>query len=140
MPHRMALGANETVGGQAVMEGVMIRSKNRLSIAVRKPGGEILVHTRPWYTLTEAGWLKKPFLRGFPILVETMVNGISALNFSAREALDESEGELSPWAMTLTVAAAVGGLFSTTTGAVTTMGVLVELVSPCVSVTVSVAV
>lgn len=100
--------APETVGGQAVMEGVMIRSRNRLSIAVRKPGGEILVHTQPWFSLTNADWLKKPFVRGFPILVETMVNGISALNFSAKEALDESEGELSPWAMTLTVAAAVG--------------------------------
>ena len=58
--------AQETVGGQAVMEGVMIRSKNRLAIAVRKPGGEILVHTRPWFSLTDKSWLKKPFVRDFP--------------------------------------------------------------------------
>uniref|UniRef100_A0A7C4AAE1 DUF1385 domain-containing protein n=1 Tax=Fundidesulfovibrio putealis TaxID=270496 RepID=A0A7C4AAE1_9BACT len=108
MPHRMALGANETVGGQAVMEGVMIRSKNCLAIAVRKPDGEILVETRPWFSLARAPWLKKPFLRGFPILMETLVNGIKALNFSAQQALDEEEGEISPWAMALTMASAIG--------------------------------
>jgi uncharacterized protein YqhQ len=102
------LAAAETVGGQAVMEGVMIRSKNCLAIAVRKPGGEILVQTRPWFTLAKWGWLKKPFLRGFPVLLETLVNGISALNFSAKEALDEEQGELSPWAMTLTMVGAIG--------------------------------
>ena len=103
-----ALGANETVGGQAVMEGVMIRSKNCLAIAVRKPNGEIHVETRPWFSLTNAKWLKKPFLRGFPVLLETLVNGIKALNFSAQQSLDEEEGELSPWAMALTMASAIG--------------------------------
>ena len=81
MPKNEAHGANETVGGQAVMEGVMIRSKDCLAIAVRKPNGEIFVETRPWFTLTRAKWLKKPFVRGFPVLLETLVNGIKALNF-----------------------------------------------------------
>ena len=40
--------------------------------------------------------------------METLINGVSALNFSAQQAMDEAEGELSPWAMTLTIAAAVG--------------------------------
>jgi uncharacterized protein YqhQ len=103
-----AFGANDTVGGQAVMEGVMIRSKDCLAIAVRKPTGEIQVETRQWFTLTGAKWLKKPFVRGFPVLLETLVNGIQALNFSAQQSLDEAEGEISPWAMALTMASAVG--------------------------------
>lgn len=90
------------------MEGVMIRSKNCLAIAVRRPDGEILVETRPWFSLTDAKWLKKPFVRGFPVLLETLVNGIKALNFSAQQALDEEEGEISPWAMTLTMISAIG--------------------------------
>ena len=77
------LFANTTVGGQAVIEGVMMRSKNRLAIAVRKPDGQIVVELRPWFSLTHAAILKKPFVRGFPVLMETLVNGIKALNFSA---------------------------------------------------------
>jgi len=99
--------AADTVGGQAVMEGVMIRSKDCLAIAVRKPSGEIFVETRPWFSLTPK-WLRKPFLRGFPVLLETLVNGIKALNFSAQQSLDEEEGEISPWAMALTMAGAIG--------------------------------
>ena len=90
------------------MEGVMIRSKDRLAIAVRKPNGEILVETRPWFTLLSSKWLAKPFVRGFPVLLETLVNGIKALNFSAQQALDEQEGEISPWAMAMTMAVAIG--------------------------------
>ena len=104
------LAANPTVGGQAVMEGVMMRDRDRLAIAVRKPGGDILLDVRPWYSLTAAKLLKKPFLRGFPILLETLVNGIKALNYSAQLAVaeDEEEGELGPWAMGLTLAASIG--------------------------------
>ena len=53
--------ASHAVGGQAVMEGVMIRSKDRLAIAVRRPDGEIVVESRPWFSLTDAAWLRKPF-------------------------------------------------------------------------------
>lgn len=102
------LFAAPTVGGQAVMEGVMMRDRERLAIAVRKPGGDILLDVRPWFTLTAAKLLKKPFLRGFPILLETLVNGIKALNFSAQVAVEEDEGEIGPWAMGLTLAASIG--------------------------------
>ena len=107
--------ANATVGGQAVMEGVMIRNKDRLAIAVRRPGGEILLETRPWFSLTRKSWLKKPFIRGFPVLLETLVNGIKALNFSAHTALeDETDGEVKPWTLALTLIVSIGiamGLF-----------------------------
>jgi hypothetical protein len=96
------------VGGQAVMEGVMIRAENRLAIAVRKPDGAIEVQNRPWFSLTSRPLLKKPFLRGFPILLETLVNGISALNFSAQKALEEENQERKPWAMALTLAGSIG--------------------------------
>ena len=100
--------AAPTVGGQAVMEGVMMRNKSRLAVAVRKPGGEIEVLTKPWFSLTRRPWLKKPFVRGFPVLLETLVNGITSLNWSAQTALEEETGEeLSPWALALTVAFAV---------------------------------
>ncbi len=111
-----ALCANATVGGQAVIEGVMMRSKNRLAIAVRKADGSITVELRPWFSLTNAAILKKPFLRGFPVLLETLVNGIKALNFSAMQASegDEGEAELTPLHLVITMAVALGvalGLF-----------------------------
>jgi uncharacterized protein YqhQ len=85
----------------------MMRSKDRLAIAVRRPNGEILVHLRPWFTLSRWRVLSLPVLRGFPVLLETMVNGIQALNFSAQQSLEEEEEELSPRAMALTMGAAI---------------------------------
>jgi len=105
---RALIAATHSVGGQAVMEGVMIRSKDRLAIAVRKPDGTIEVQTRPWFSLTGNKWLRKPFVRGFPVLLETLVNGVSALNFSAQKALEEDEAELKPWALVMTMAASIG--------------------------------
>lgn len=103
------LVASPTVGGQAVMEGVMMRDRDRLAIAVRKPGGDILINVRPWFTLTAAKWLKKPLVRGFPVLLETLVNGIKALNYSAQVAVEDEEGaEIGPLAMRLTLAASIG--------------------------------
>lgn len=103
------LVASPTVGGQAVMEGVMMRDRDRLAIAVRKPGGDILLDVRPWFTLTAAKWLKKPLLRGFPVLLETLINGIKALNYSAQVAVEDEDGaELGPLAMGLTLAASIG--------------------------------
>ncbi|MBF0480812.1 MAG: DUF1385 domain-containing protein [Desulfovibrionaceae bacterium] len=93
----------------------MMRSRNRLAIAVRKPDGDVLVEVRPWFSLTGASILKKPLIRGFPVLLETLVNGLSALNFSAKQCIDEeTDGELKPWHMALTLTAAVAmalGLF-----------------------------
>lgn len=110
------IAAAPTVGGQAVIEGVMMRSKDRLAIAVRKADGNIVVELRPWFTLTKAAIFRKPFLRGFPVLLETLVNGIKALNFSAMQSAEgeEGESELTPWHLVLTMCVALGvalGLF-----------------------------
>jgi uncharacterized protein YqhQ len=107
--------ASPSVGGQAVMEGVMIRARDRLAIAVRRPGGDIVIEVRPWFSLTRARWLKKPMVRGFPVLMETLVNGIKALMFSTQVALEEEgEEEAGPWLLTGTIVVAVAlalGLF-----------------------------
>ncbi|MCM0756276.1 DUF1385 domain-containing protein [Desulfovibrio aminophilus] len=111
----LLLAAPESVGGQAVIEGVMMRAKDRLAIAVRRPDGEIHVEVRPWFSLTRAPFLRKPFVRGFPVLLETLVNGIKALNFSATQAVDEeTDGEITGFHLALTMIVAVGaalGLF-----------------------------
>jgi len=117
---RLLAQAPSAVGGQAVMEGVMIRNRDRLAIAVRKPDGSILLEVRPWFTLSTWSWLRKPFVRGFPVLIETLINGVKALNFSAGIVAEAPEGEgqeggeLKPWHLALTLAAAIGlalGLF-----------------------------
>ncbi len=112
----LVLAAPQAVGGQAVIEGVMMRARNNLAIAVRKSDGEILTEVRPWVSLAIHPWLHNPFFRGFPILLETMVNGIKALNFSAVQAAedDEDDTELTSWHLILTMALALGaalGLF-----------------------------
>ena len=79
-----------SIGGQAVIEGVMMRSPNAFVVAVRKPDGTIRLRKDQWFGLSKK-WniLKKPFLRGVLVLVETMANGIVSLNYSAHIALDE---------------------------------------------------
>ncbi|MBI2148028.1 DUF1385 domain-containing protein [Candidatus Woesearchaeota archaeon] len=96
-----------SMGGQAVIEGVMIRSKNKLSIAVRKQGGGIKLKTEKLHLLGEKyPVLQWPLLRGIIGLIEMMVIGIKALNYSANVSLEEEEEKLSGWhiAVTLMVA------------------------------------
>ena len=71
------------VGGQAVMEGVLMRNGASYALAVRRPTGAISVESRRWRTMGPQGLRSMRFLRGFPILVETLSNGVRALNRSA---------------------------------------------------------
>src|SRR5438874_9139159 len=75
------------VGGQAVLEGVLMRSPRALAIAVRRPDGQIVVNEQDWHSVTEK-WrvLKAPLLRGIVMLFETMANGYQALTWSANQA------------------------------------------------------
>ena len=76
-----------SVGGQAILEGVMMRSPNSLAIAVRRASGEIVVREDRWVSIWHrARFLRKPFLRGAVVLAESMHNGVKALSFSANEA------------------------------------------------------
>lgn len=109
------LAASPSVGGQAVMEGVMMRNQDRMAVAVRKPDGAIQVDVWPWFSLAKTPWMRKPFVRGFPVLLETLVNGIKALNHSASLAVEDDSGsELKPWHLALTLVVSIGlalGLF-----------------------------
>jgi uncharacterized protein YqhQ len=102
----------ELIGGQAVIEGVMMRRQSICSVAVRKPSGQVVVRRDRWRTLTDRHpWMKWPLVRGPVFLVEAVVNGMRALSYSANQALeDESQDQkgLSPWAMALTMITAVG--------------------------------
>ena len=78
------------VGGQAVIEGVMMRSPNSYAVAVRKPDGEIAFMAEPIPRLDQKyPLLKVPILRGGAILIHSMMLGIKALNYSAGVAFDE---------------------------------------------------
>ena len=104
----MGLMNPETVGGQAVIEGVMMKAPRRLCVAVRRPSGDIMVKNDPFRPLSERckalGW---PFFRGPIILGETLILGMKALTFSAQQALEEEEEQLGPWAMAATMAVAL---------------------------------
>lgn len=80
------------VGGQAVIEGVMMRSPNSLAVAVRRPDKEIVVKEAVWRSIwNKFKFLRWPFFRGTVVMIEAMINGMQALNFSAREAMPEEE-------------------------------------------------
>jgi uncharacterized protein YqhQ len=107
------------VGGQAVLEGVMMRGVSTWAVAVRKPTGDVEVKTFPLVS-----WLKRhralrlPVIRGMVALVESLRIGFSALNISANAQLppgeDGKEEELGGGAWMGTVIVAIGlavGLF-----------------------------
>lgn len=83
-----------SIGGQAVIEGVMMRSPNAFVVAVRKPDGSIRLRRDQWFGFSQKwNFLRKPFFRGIIMLVETMANGIVSLNYSANIAMDEEMKE-----------------------------------------------
>ena len=80
------------VGGQAVIEGVMMRGPGITATAVREPAGTIVVQKEPTKSIADTyPILKKPFLRGCVALYESLVIGMKALSFSAKAAGDEEE-------------------------------------------------
>src|SRR5450631_2657536 len=83
-------GEETLVGGQAVLEGVMMRSPHAWGIAVRKPSGEIVTHSEPLERPSEQHkWMGWPVVRGVMTLGNAMTLGFRALKFSANAALDE---------------------------------------------------
>ena len=80
------------VGGQAVIEGVMMRDANKTATAVRLPNGEIEVETHPVTSIRDRyPVLNLPLIRGSVIMVESLVIGMRALSFSAQAAGEEDE-------------------------------------------------
>ncbi|HJR46342.1 MAG TPA: DUF1385 domain-containing protein [Actinomycetota bacterium] len=81
-----------SIGGQAVLEGVMMRGPASWSVACRRPDETIAVERHPLPTLAERHpWLKWPLARGVLVLVESLQIGIKALMISANHALEEEE-------------------------------------------------
>ena len=82
------------IGGQAVIEGIMMRNKDKYSIAVRKPDNEIEVVVRESKLITEKHpWLNLPIIRGIASFIDSLVTGISTINYSASFYDDPSEQE-----------------------------------------------
>ena len=84
-------GGEETlVGGQAVLEGVMMRTPHAWGITCRKPNGELMSHSEPLERLSEKHkWMGWPLIRGVMTLGHAMTLGFRALRFSANVQLDE---------------------------------------------------
>jgi uncharacterized protein YqhQ len=81
-------------GGQAVIEGVMMRGADTWAVAVRRPGQEIYLECNAVSDLPRRHpWLKKPMIRGVYALADSLAIGMKALNISGREAFEEDEEE-----------------------------------------------
>jgi len=109
-------GEETLVGGQAVMEGVMMRTPHAWGIAVRNPSGEVVVHREPLERLSEKHkWLGWPLVRGIATLGQAMSLGFRALKFSANVALEGLAGESKDKERKIEISgwvAAVNALFS----------------------------
>jgi len=112
----MKAPARTAYGGQAVIEGVMIRGKERYAVAVRLKDGRII--TRRGFAdtmLTRHAWLRMPFLRGLPALIDSLRLGMDTLTWAADQAMEgEQQEKPTPLHYALTIAAALAlgiGLF-----------------------------
>ena len=86
--------SKQAVGGQALIEGVMMQSKEKRAIAVRKADGEIVIKKnkiKSW--INDKNIDKIPFVRGSFILIENMIEGINSLNYSSEFFMDEEDEE-----------------------------------------------
>ena len=109
-------GEETLVGGQAVLEGVMMRSPHAWGIAVRKPSGEIATHSEPLERLSEKHkWMGWPVVRGVMTLGHAMTLGFRALRFSANTVLDQIPAddkgkklEISGWLAAVNIIISVG--------------------------------
>jgi uncharacterized protein YqhQ len=100
-------GGKPSIGGQAVLEGVMMRGPSSWSVACRRPDETIAVEAHPLPSLAQRHpWLKWPLLRGCLVLGESLAIGIKALMISANHALEEEE-QLSDRQLGITMSVAI---------------------------------
>ncbi len=85
--------ANVYFGGQAVIEGVMIRGPEHMAVAVRHPKGHIVTHSEKLKGIYTGRSRRIPLIRGMVVLWETMALGMRALNYSSRIAFEEETDE-----------------------------------------------
>ncbi len=96
------MGKRFYYGGQAVIEGVMIRGRKAVVTAVRRPSGGMAMDVKPLSPIY-TGWMRRtPLMRGIIVLIEAMALGIRSLLYSANVSLEEEKEEISgktAWAM-----------------------------------------
>ena len=98
------------IGGQAVIEGVMMRSLTGYSVAVRQPDGGVAIKKDKLSSITSRyRFLKTPVLRGSVVLIQSLILGIRALNYSAAVSTEGADGEeeMSSWAVAGSIAFAL---------------------------------
>lgn len=104
-----------SIGGQAVIEGVMMRGPEKVAVAVRKPDGDIAIDVNPVSSIRDRyPILKKPLLRGVIALFESLADGMKALTYSAQVSGEDTEEELTDKEMIMTIITSVAlavGLF-----------------------------
>jgi len=105
-----------TYGGQAVLEGVMIRGERNVTVSVRTPSGQIRTRNKPINNAFTGRFRRMPLIRGVLALSETLYLGMDSLAYSASIATEEEEEqELSKWSIgsmiTFSVAIAIGLFF-----------------------------
>lgn len=101
-------------GGQAVFEGVLMLGRRNMAMAVRRPGGDLALVTKPLSTRYTGRARKIPLVRGIVVLVQTLVLGLKALFESANIAMDDDSQQLSgpaSWAIVIVSLAFAVGLF-----------------------------
>lgn len=114
LTNRLILSRYAPVGGQAVIEGVMMRSPRMVATAVQRSSGDITLDVSPFHSITKKYQLLGiPVIRGMVGIVETMALGLRCLSFSASEAVKDEEikegkdpGQvkgISNWSMALTM-------------------------------------
>lgn len=94
-------------GGQALIEGVMMRAPHEISIAVRVPDGSITLERQSINALSAYPVLKLPLIRGFVALLDSLVIGIKSLTFSAGLAAEGEGEEIKPMEMVISIAIAL---------------------------------
>jgi uncharacterized protein YqhQ len=94
-------------GGQAVIEGVMIRGPSSMAIACRKPDGDIVVRNQPLGCIYTGPIRRVPIIRGMIVMWETLALGIRALIFSSNVAIGQDENEINSRALWVTAGASM---------------------------------
>ncbi|MDH5439616.1 MAG: DUF1385 domain-containing protein [Candidatus Bathyarchaeota archaeon] len=130
-------------GGQAVIEGVMIRSRRHMVICMRKQNGEILTKTEEINSVSERHKiLRLPFIRGVPALFETLYLGVKGLIFSANAVLEEEDEKFTykEIALTMLLTLALTSFFIVVPFLLTTLlkltGVIFNIVEAVVRLTI----
>lgn len=103
----MSAQSKPTYGGQAVLEGVMIRGQRFACVAVRRPDGTIALRADPLGQFFTGPLRRFPVVRGMLVLAETLVLGMRALTWSANVAIEEEGEELGKGGVALTMTVAL---------------------------------